>query len=119
MTTTANASPDAPPESPPLKSCSIAEIGAVAHLYRGEIYRSTVRRTRLDSTTNWGHYRHRPVRDLQHPHGLTAAHGTGRPHRDHVPAARGAPLSLISGARVRASSRPTSTRPCCAVSRWR
>src|SRR5215468_8852249 len=32
---------------------SAAEIGALAHLYRGEIYRSTVWRTRLDSTTNW------------------------------------------------------------------
>ena len=31
----------------------IAEIGAVAHLYRGEVYRSTVWRTRLDQTTNW------------------------------------------------------------------
>jgi len=30
-----------------------AEIGALAHLYRGEIYRSTVWRTRLDSSTNW------------------------------------------------------------------
>lgn len=30
-----------------------AEIGAIAHLYRGEVYRSTVWRTRLDSTTNW------------------------------------------------------------------
>src|SRR6516164_2512110 len=30
-----------------------AEIGALAHLYRGEVYRSTVWRTRLDSTTNW------------------------------------------------------------------
>jgi uncharacterized membrane protein len=32
---------------------SAAEIGALSHLYRGEIYRSTVWRTRLDSTTNW------------------------------------------------------------------
>jgi uncharacterized membrane protein len=32
---------------------SAAEIGAIAHLYRAEIYRSTVWRTRLDSTTNW------------------------------------------------------------------
>ena len=32
---------------------SAAEIGALAHLYRGEVYRSTVWRTRLDSTTNW------------------------------------------------------------------
>jgi len=29
------------------------EIGALAHLYRGEVYRSTVWRTRLDNTTNW------------------------------------------------------------------
>jgi uncharacterized membrane protein len=35
------------------RECSAAEIGAIAHLYRGEIYRSTVWRTRLDSTTNW------------------------------------------------------------------
>ncbi|WP_116597388.1 DUF2270 domain-containing protein [Primorskyibacter marinus] len=26
---------------------------AVAHLYRGEVYRSTIWRTRLDTTTNW------------------------------------------------------------------
>jgi uncharacterized membrane protein len=32
---------------------SAAEIGALAHLYRGEVYRSTAWRTRLDSTTNW------------------------------------------------------------------
>ena len=31
----------------------IAELGALAHLYRGEVYRSTVWRTRLDQTTNW------------------------------------------------------------------
>jgi uncharacterized membrane protein len=30
-----------------------AEIGALAHMYRGEVYRSTSWRTRLDSTTNW------------------------------------------------------------------
>ena len=30
-----------------------ARIGALAHLYRGEIYRSTIWRTRLDNTTNW------------------------------------------------------------------
>ena len=30
-----------------------AELGAIAHLYRGEIYRSTIWRTRLDHTTNW------------------------------------------------------------------
>jgi uncharacterized membrane protein len=32
---------------------SMADIGALAHLYRGELYRSTVWRTRLDATTNW------------------------------------------------------------------
>ena len=37
----------------PSRTCSAAEITAIAHLYRGEIYRSTVWRTRLDSTTNW------------------------------------------------------------------
>src|SRR5215831_14000769 len=31
---------------------STAEIGALAHLYRGEVYRSTVWRTRLDSSTD-------------------------------------------------------------------
>jgi uncharacterized membrane protein len=29
------------------------ELGALAHLYRGEVYRSTLWRTRLDHTTNW------------------------------------------------------------------
>lgn len=32
---------------------SAAEIGALAHLYRGEVYRSVMWRTRLDITTNW------------------------------------------------------------------
>src|SRR3974377_1655880 len=36
-----------------IQEFSPAEIGAIAHLYRGEIYRSTVWRTRLDNTTNW------------------------------------------------------------------
>lgn len=30
-----------------------SEITALSHLYRGELYRSTVWRTRLDATTNW------------------------------------------------------------------
>ena len=30
-----------------------AEMGVIAHLYRGEVYRSTIWRTRLDTTTNW------------------------------------------------------------------
>lgn len=32
---------------------SSSELGAIAHLYRGEVYRSTLWRTRLDQTTNW------------------------------------------------------------------
>jgi uncharacterized membrane protein len=32
---------------------SAAELGALAHLYRGELYRSKVWRLRLDATTNW------------------------------------------------------------------
>ena len=32
---------------------SPADITALSHLYRGELYRSTVWRTRLDTTTNW------------------------------------------------------------------
>jgi len=39
--------------APRPRACSAAENGAIAHLYRGEIYRSTMWRTRLDSTTNW------------------------------------------------------------------
>lgn len=35
------------------KHFSAAELGALAHLYRGEVYRSTLWRTRLDQTTNW------------------------------------------------------------------
>lgn len=30
-----------------------AEIGALAHLYRGEMYQSKIWRARLDTTTNW------------------------------------------------------------------
>lgn len=35
------------------KELTAAEVGALAHLYRGEVYRSTIWRTRLDTTTNW------------------------------------------------------------------
>lgn len=35
------------------QALTTAEIGALAHLYRGEVYRSTIWRTRLDNTTNW------------------------------------------------------------------
>src|SRR6202045_1237009 len=52
MTSSQDAAGEAAAGTPP-RACSAAEIGAIAHLYRGEIYRSTVWRTRLDSTTNW------------------------------------------------------------------
>src|SRR3974390_1689355 len=47
--------PDAKPALPTSQKAefSAAEIGALAHLYRGEAYPSTVWRTRLDSSTNW------------------------------------------------------------------
>jgi uncharacterized membrane protein len=46
--------PPQPPAPPPIAiEYSPAQIGAIAHLYRGEVYRSTVWRTRLDSSTNW------------------------------------------------------------------
>lgn len=38
---------------PPDPVSGSKEIGALAHLYRGEIYRSTIWRQRLDTTTNW------------------------------------------------------------------
>ena len=38
---------------PPRTRLDSAELGMLAHLYRGEVYRSTIWRTRLDQTTNW------------------------------------------------------------------
>jgi uncharacterized membrane protein len=40
-------------ETPTEPQFSAADIGALAHLYRGEMYRSKIWRTRLDMTTNW------------------------------------------------------------------
>lgn len=37
----------------PKQDIDPAVLGALAHLYRGEVYRSTHWRTRLDNTTNW------------------------------------------------------------------
>lgn len=39
--------------TPPRTEFDSAELGMLAHLYRGEVYRSTIWRTRLDQTTNW------------------------------------------------------------------
>lgn len=44
---------DKAPDLPPNTAYSAPEMGALAHLYRGEVYRSTIWRTRLDTTTNW------------------------------------------------------------------
>jgi uncharacterized membrane protein len=42
------------PQSPaPNSPFNAAELTMLAHLYRGEMYRSKVWRTRLDATTNW------------------------------------------------------------------
>lgn len=42
-----------PDGDPPTGICGNKEVGALAHLYRAEVYRSTVWRQRLDQTTNW------------------------------------------------------------------
>src|SRR5690242_947108 len=42
-----------PAQAQAIQELNAAELGAIAHLYRGEIYRSTIWRTRLDNTTNW------------------------------------------------------------------
>ncbi|MEM8937148.1 MAG: DUF2270 domain-containing protein [Pseudomonadota bacterium] len=44
---------ETPPQGGSGKEFNSAAIGALAHLYRGEVYRSTMWRTRLDTTTNW------------------------------------------------------------------
>ena len=40
-------------EETPATTFTGPELGAIAHLYRGEVYRSTIWRSRLDNTTNW------------------------------------------------------------------
>ncbi len=45
--------PDTGAAAAPKTQFSSAELAALAHLYRGEVYRSTAWRTRLDHTTNW------------------------------------------------------------------
>lgn len=40
-------------EERPRETFTAAEMGLIAHVYRGELYRSTIWRTRLDTTTNW------------------------------------------------------------------
>jgi uncharacterized membrane protein len=40
-------------EEPEQASFGPSEIGALVHLYRGEMYQSKIWRVRLDVTTNW------------------------------------------------------------------
>ncbi|MEP4389387.1 MAG: DUF2270 domain-containing protein [Sulfitobacter pontiacus] len=42
-----------PDGDPPEAIVGSKEVGALAHLYRAEVYRSTIWRQRLDQTTNW------------------------------------------------------------------
>lgn len=42
-----------PDGDPPEAICDSKEVGALAHLYRAEVFRSTTWRQRLDQTTNW------------------------------------------------------------------
>lgn len=46
---------DSMPDSDPPDEmiCGNKEVGALAHLYRAEVYRSTIWRERLDQTTSW------------------------------------------------------------------
>lgn len=41
------------PDEQQVKNFDSAAVAAMAHLYRGEMYRSKIWRTRLDATTNW------------------------------------------------------------------
>ena len=50
MATSTDGDPDG---DPPSGISGNKEVGAIAHLYRAEVYRSTVWRQRLDQTTNW------------------------------------------------------------------
>ena len=43
----------APKEHKQAYEYNSSEMGAIAHLYRAEVYRSTIWRTRLDNTANW------------------------------------------------------------------
>ena len=72
---------------------SAAEIGALAHLYRGEDYRSTVWRTRLDSTTNWAVVATGIA--LSATFSSAEASRTGRSDRHCVPSVRGPPLPVF------------------------
>jgi uncharacterized membrane protein len=78
-----------------------AEIGALAHLYRGEVYRSTVWRTRLDSTTNWAVVTTGAALSAQYG-SIALAHGARRPHRQRVSSPGSPPLPVFQRLAARA-----------------
>ena len=107
------------PTSPP-HEFSAAEIGALAHFYRGEIYRSMIWRTRLDNTTNWA------VVALGSP----SRSAFSSPQASPLPpvlvgvlivvflsSRRGATATSMSGGRGRDGWRRTFTPPCFAGGR--
>jgi hypothetical protein len=92
-----------------------AELGALAHLYRGEVYRSTIWRTRLDNTTNWS------VALLGIALGDVSTANASPPAAARrcavsVSAVPGATLSLLNVWRAAAWLETHSTRRCCAAS---
>ena len=97
----------APPTTPKVEF-SAAEIGALAHLYRGEVYRSTVWRTRLDSTTNWAVVTTGTALSAQYG-SIALAHGARRPHRQRVSSPPGSPplpvFQRLAGTRTFAGDR--------------
>ena len=84
-------------ETKPHHAFDSAEMGAIAHLYRGEVYRSTIWRTRLDNTTNSSnrHNGHRAFDDVFKPGGFAAAVAAGRAAPCGVSRHGGAAISLF------------------------
>ena len=82
----------------------VAEMGALAHLYRGEVYRSTIWRTRLDQTTNWAVV----------TTGLAMSLTFSGPWSS-CSSSRAATATSTSGVPAAGSSRPTYTSRCCAA----
>src|SRR6266478_9617802 len=70
---------------------SAAEIGALAHLYRGEVYRSTACHHELGG----GYDGHCAVRDFQQCASLAFTDGARWSDCQCVPSVRGAPLPVF------------------------
>ena len=74
-----------------------ADITALSHLYRGEVYRSTVWRTRLDATTNWAVLNNRvgALAHLQQWGSLAASFGPRRVARRRLSRDRGQAIPIF------------------------